>query len=68
MDVSEFVVENNIKSETKLFAIAAEQKKLGKKIFANFVLLRSTNALSDLLENTGRWSLETKRLFAQNKL
>ena len=57
MDVSEFMVENNIKIETELFAIAAEQKKAGKKDLANFVLLCSTNALSHLLENT--WEMES---------
>ena len=51
LNVSEFMIENNIKSETKLFAIADEQKKAGKKYLANFVLPHSTNTLSDLLEN-----------------
>ena len=46
------MVENSIKSETKLFAIANEQKKAGKEDLANFVLLRSTKVISDLLENT----------------
>ena len=46
------MVENNIKSETELFAIADEQKKAGKKDLANFVLSRPTKAISDLLENT----------------
>ena len=39
LDVSEFMVNNNIKSETELFAIADEQKNAGKKDLANFVLL-----------------------------
>ena len=38
LDVSEFMVENNIKSETELFATAYKQKKAGKKDLANFVL------------------------------
>ena len=46
--------ENNIKSETELFAIADEQKKAGKKDLANFVLSSSMKALSDLLENPRR--------------
>ena len=49
--LSKFIVENNIKSETKLFAIADEQKQAGKKYLANFVLPRSMDALNDLLEN-----------------
>ena len=50
LDVSKFVVENNIKSETELFAIPDEQKKAGKKDLANFVLPRSTNTLSEHIE------------------
>ena len=38
LDASEFMVENNIKSETELYAIADEQKKAGQKDLANFVL------------------------------
>ena len=41
------MVENNIKSETELFATGDEQKKAGKKDFTNFVLSRSTKAISD---------------------
>ena len=36
LDVPEFMVENNIKSETVLFAIADEQKKAGKKRSCKF--------------------------------
>ena len=57
LDVSEFMVENNIKSETELFAIADEQKKAGKKDPANFVLPPSMNALIGLLENT--WKVKS---------
>ena len=57
LDVSEFMVENNIKSETELFAIADEQKKAGKKDPANFVLPPSMNALIGLLENT--WKMKS---------
>ena len=51
------MVENNIKSETELSAIADEQKTAGKKDLANIVLPGST----------GRWSLQAKMFFAQNK-
>ena len=62
------MVENNIKSETKLFAIADEQKKTGKKDLANFLLSRSTKAISDLLENTRKMGgLQAKTFFTQNK-
>ena len=67
LDVSEFMVENNIKSETELFAIADEQKRAGKKDLANFALSRSTKALSDLLENTWKMESSSKKVFAQNK-
>ena len=67
LDVSEFMVQNNIKSETKFFAIADEQKKARKKDLANFVLPRSTNASSDLLENTWKMESARKKFFAQNK-
>ena len=60
------MVENNIKSETELFAIADEQKKAGKKDLANFVLSHSTKAISDLLENTRKvGGLQAKTFFTQ---
>ena len=49
--LEDFMIKNNIKSETKLFAIADEQKMAGKEDIANFILSRLTKALSDLLEN-----------------
>ena len=49
-DVSEFMVENDIKSETKLFATADEQKWIKRS--CKFFLSHSTKAISDLLENT----------------
>ena len=58
MDVSGCMVENNIKSETELFAIANEQKKAEKKDLSNFVLPQSTNGLSDLLEIYS-WKMES---------
>ena len=62
------MVENNTKIETELFATADEQKKAGKKDFANFVLSRSTKAISDLLENTRKMGgLQAKTFFTQNK-
>ena len=62
------MVENNIKSEAELFAIADEQKKAGKEDLANLVLSRSTKAISDLLENTRKMGgLQAKTFFTQNK-
>ena len=56
LEVSEFMLENVIKTYTELFAKADEQKKAGKKDLANFVLARSSKALNDLLSNT--WKME----------
>ena len=62
------MVENNIKSETKLFAIADKQKKTEQKDLANFLLSRSTKAISDLLENARKMGgLQAKTFFTQNK-
>ena len=55
--VSEFLIENNLKSTTHLFAKANEQKRAGKTDLANFVLSRSSKALNDLIDNT--WAMET---------
>ena len=66
---SEFMFENNIKSETELFAIADEHKKAGKKDLANFVLSRSTKAVSDFLENTRKMGVyKQKRFFLKTNL
>ena len=46
------MVDNDIKSEIELVAIADEQKKAGKKDLANFALSRLAKALSDLLKKT----------------
>ena len=68
MHASEFMVENNIKSEIELFAIADERKKTGRKDLANFVLYRSTKALRGLFENTEKMeSASKKSVFPQNK-
>jgi len=62
LDVSEFMVTQNIKNQTELFAIADEQKKEGKKDLANYVLSRSTKAINDLIENTWRMESASKRM------
>ena len=63
MDALEFMVESNIKSETELFSIGYEEKKAGKKDLANFVLCRSTKALSDLLQNAWKMESASKKSF-----
>ena len=64
MDASEFMVENNVKSETELFAIVDEQKKSGKKDPANVVVSPSTKTLSDLLQNTWKINSAIKKSFS----
>ena len=54
LDVSEYMIEHNIKSETKLLAKANDQKIAGKKDLANFVLNRSSKSLQDLMSSTWR--------------
>ena len=43
LDVSEFMVENNIKSETKLFATADEQKWIKRSCKFFFISLNKSN-------------------------
>ena len=57
-----WMYQNNIKIEAKLFAIADEQKNVGKEDLANFVLSCS-KALSDLLENTWKMEPASKSVF-----
>jgi len=57
LEVSEFIVSCNIRSDTELFAEAHSQKSAGKKDLASFILSRSPKAINDLIENT--WKMET---------
>ena len=59
LDVAEFIIKNNIKDTTQLFAVADEQRKEGKKDLASFILGRSPKSLQDLLENA--WKLENAK-------
>lgn len=65
LDVSEFLVENNIKSETELFAKASEQKEAGKKDLATFLLSRSPKSLQDLIATT--WKMQSAVSEVQRK-
>ncbi|CAB4038817.1 PREDICTED: uncharacterized protein LOC107339053 [Paramuricea clavata] len=58
-EVSEFLVANQIKSETELLALADTQSKEGKKDLANFILCRSNKAIQELIDNT--WRLQNAR-------
>ena len=57
LDVSEFLIKHNIKSDTALFAKAHEQKEAGKKDLAHFVMSRSSKALQNVIQNT--WKMHT---------
>lgn len=65
LDVSEFMIENKIATDTELFATANEQKEEGKKDLANFILSRSKKSLSDLIENT--WKMNNASSSLQRK-
>ena len=54
--MAEFIVKQEIKSETKLLAIANEQREEGKKDLADFVLSRSSKSLNDLIQQT--WKMK----------
>ena len=54
LEVGEFLIQNNIKRDTELFAVANSRKKEGQKDLANFILSKSTKAVNDLIENTWR--------------
>ena len=65
-DVSEFMVKNQIKTDTQLFAEAHKQKDDGKTELANFVLNRSTKAIQDLLANTWKMQEAVTKLSRRN--
>ena len=52
LDVSEFIISNNISSEIELLAAANIRKDEGQKDLANFVLQKSPKSIRDLLENS----------------
>ena len=57
MHVSNFIVKNNIKRDTELFAAAKKRKDEGQEDLANFVLTKSSKVLSELIDKT--WKMET---------
>ena len=54
LEVSEFLVANEMKSEIELLALADAQSKEGKNDLASFVLCRSNKAIHELIDNTCR--------------
>ena len=59
MDVSEFIVENGIRSTDELFAVAKQRQQEANKDLANFVIGRCVKKLRELVGNT--WAMETSR-------
>ena len=65
LEVAEFIVKHEIKSETELLAVANEQSEEGKKDLAHFVLLCNSKGLHDLIEQT--WKMKTASATLQQK-
>lgn len=66
-DVSQIVVEHNIKTRTELLALANEQKEEGKCDLAEFIVNRGPRVVAQVLDTA--WELETanETLQRQNK-
>ena len=52
LEVSEFLVQNNIQSTTELFAISKIRKDEGQRDLQSFVLSKSSKSLTELIDNT----------------
>ena len=59
LDVSKFLVRNNIKNENDLFVIATEQQKAGKEDLYTFLVNRSPKSLQDLIITT--WKMQNAK-------
>ena len=60
LEVSDFIVKEEIETETEVLAVANEQRQEGKKDLANFVLSRTSKSLNDLIEQT--WKMRKASL------
>ena len=52
VDVSKFLVSNNIRDQTKLMAIANDRHSAGEKDLYRFIISRSSKSLSELIDMT----------------
>ena len=59
LDLSEFIVENGIRSTDELLAAAKQRQQEGNKDLANFLIGRCVKKLRELVDNT--WAMETSR-------
>ena len=57
VEVSDFLVKQNIKRDTELFAAAQKRKDEGQLDLANFVLSNSSKVLNELIAKT--WKMQT---------
>ena len=67
LDVSEFLVKNNIKTEEELMSKAKEQLKCGKKDLANFVYNRSEKSRLELIKTAWKMEAATASIARGNK-
>ncbi|CAB4020304.1 Hypothetical predicted protein [Paramuricea clavata] len=65
LEVAEFIVEHEIKSETELLAVANKQSEERKKYLAYFVLSHNSKGLHDLIEQT--WKMKAASATLQRK-
>ena len=56
LDVADFLVANNVKSEKQLYATAQQRRKEGESDLAAFVMNRSSKQVSELIDTA--WKLE----------
>ena len=56
LEVSEFLIQNNVKIDTELLAKDWEQTKAGKKDLANYLLSRTPKSREDLISTT--WKMQ----------
>ena len=65
LDVSDFIVQNNIKTQTQLLATANIQKEEGKKNLASFVFSRTSKSLDELTSQT--WKMQNSQITLQRQ-
>ena len=60
LDVSDFIVQNNIKTQTQLLATANIQKEEGKRDLASFIFSRTSKSLDELISQT--WKMQNAQI------
>lgn len=62
LEVSEFIVNNNIEDVDGLYAVAKTRKNEGDKSLANFLFSRNPKSISDLFESTRRMETANEKV------